>query len=297
MYYLLSLLTGILVSVMIVSNGGLTAGYGVYTATVIIHITGLLLITALMLLKGERPKHKIQNWVFYTGGAVGVATTVFNNFAYGRISVSAILALGLFGQTIFGLFIDQYGLIGMSKHPFRKEKIAGVLLIFAGIVSMITEFAFLAVGAAFLSGIFTIVSRTTNARLSDATTLRVSTFYNYVIGLLTAVPVLLLFGRGELPFAGVNASVNPFYYFGGVLGACIVLLGNMTVTKISAFYLSILLFVGQVFSGILIDALLSGAFSVRNLIGGMLVTLGLCVNLFLDRKKHAAVSPNATEAR
>ena len=44
MYYLASLLIGVFVAVMITANGGLTALYGVYSATVIIHIVGLILI-------------------------------------------------------------------------------------------------------------------------------------------------------------------------------------------------------------------------------------------------------------
>jgi drug/metabolite transporter (DMT)-like permease len=54
--------------------------------------------------------------------------------------------------------------------------------------------------------------------------------------------------------------------------------------KISAFYLSLFMFIGQVFSGILVDLVLSHAFSPRNMIGGIFVTAGLCVNLLLDRK-------------
>jgi transporter family-2 protein len=55
MYYLLSLLIGILVAVMITVNGGLTTLYGVYSATVIIHIVGLLLIGLAVFLRREKP--------------------------------------------------------------------------------------------------------------------------------------------------------------------------------------------------------------------------------------------------
>jgi len=65
----------------------------------------------------------------------------------------------------------------------------------------------------------------------------------------------------------------------------VVILGNITVVKVSAFYLTLLIFIGQIFSGILIDAVISGEFSARILTGGILVAIGLCVNLLLDRKK------------
>lgn len=95
MYYLLSLFSGILISLMVALNGGLTEKYGAYSATVFIHLTGLFLISALLVIHRDRPFLRRCTWPLYLGGAIGVATTVFTNMAFGRISVSAILALGL----------------------------------------------------------------------------------------------------------------------------------------------------------------------------------------------------------
>ena len=44
------------------------------------------------------------------------------------------------------------------------------------------------------------------------------------------------------------------------------------------------MFVGQVFAGVLLDALIEGAVSTANLIGGALVALGLALNLLLERR-------------
>jgi transporter family-2 protein len=283
LYYFISLLTGILISVMIVFNGGLTAEYGLYTATVVIHIVGMTIIAAAVLIKRENPFKKIHSWYLYLGGAIGVASTVFNNFGFGRISVSAILALGLFGQSLTGLAIDQYGFFGMPKHPFNKRKIIGLILILIGIVAMTDKLEILAVAVSFGAGVCIVVSRTLNAKLSDLTSLRVSTFFNYMVGLVLSVPVLLLLGGGELTDVKWAFSPEIYIYFGGALGVCIVLASNLTVTKISAFYLTLLVFIGQVFSGRVIDIFISGVFSARNLIGGALVAAGLFVNLLLER--------------
>jgi transporter family-2 protein len=284
MYYFLSLLTGILISVMVALNGGLTVQYGVYSATVIVHITGLILISILLLSKHERPFIKRHTWFLYLGGIIGVFTTVFNNFAFGRISVSAILALGLFGQSITGLLIDQYGFLGMPKHPFSKQKLFGLFLILSGIALMINSFEVLAVAVSFAAGVCIVISRTLNAKLADLTSVWVSTFYNYLFGLVLAIFVFFILGRNELNSIKLIISPNLYIYFGGMIGVCVVYLSNITVAKISAFYLTLLIFVAQVFSGVLIDILISQEFSSRNLIGGMLVAIGLCVNLLLDNK-------------
>ena len=284
MYYLFSLLTGILISVMVAFNGRLTEQYGVYSATVIIHIAGLLLITVMTISKREHPFTKKHAWFLYLGGAIGVMTTAFNNLAFNRISVSSILALGLFGQSITGLIIDRYGLLNMPKYTFQKNKIYGLLLILFGIISMTNNFDVLAVLVSFFAGVNIVISRTLNAKLAEYTSVRISTFYNYLIGLLIAVPVCFIFGKREAAFTDFVFLPKIYIYLGGILGVCVVLLSNITVAKISAFYLSLFLFTGQVFSGILIDVIISQTFSPRNMIGGVFVAIGLCVNLILDRR-------------
>ncbi len=274
---------------MVAVNGGLTERYGVYSATVIIHIAGLILISASTLIKRERPFAKMQAWPLYLGGAVGVFTTVFNNLAFGRISVSAIVALGLFGQSVTGIFIDQYGWMGMPKHPFNKHKLIGFALLMCGIAAMTDRFEIVAVLVSLATGVTVIVSRTINAKLADLTSKSISTFYNYVVGLICSIVLYLALGSGE----SVNPAIAPDWYIftGGALGMCVVWLSNVTVMKISAFYLSLLLFIGQVFSGLVIDALIAQAFSPRNLIGGVLVAAGLCVNLVLERRVKKEPAP------
>lgn len=285
MYYFLSLLSGIFISVMIVFNGTLTKRFGVYSATVLIHIAGLLFILAVSLIKRQKLKLEQVKWYLLTGGAIGVATTVFNNVAFGRISISAILALGLLGQSITGLLIDQYGLMGMPKHPFRKGKIGGLLLVCVGIVSMMTiDFDVLAVVVSFVTGITIVVSRTINARLADQSSVYASTVYNYAIGLPVAMAVCLLLGRTEPLWTQPVFSLQPLLYAGGILGVGVVLLSNITVMKISAFYMTLLSFAGQIFSSILLDAMLDQGFLAQNLIGGVLVSAGMGVNLLLDKK-------------
>lgn len=283
MYFLLSLLTGILISVMVTINGGLTQIYGVYPATVIVHIVGLLFISILLIVKRERPFTKGHKWFLYLGGAIGVATTVFNNLSYGRISVSAILALGLLGQSITGLIMDQYGFLNMPRHPFQKQKAIGLLLVLCGIISMIDNFDILAVSVSLAAGITVVISRTINARLAEFTSEKTSTFYNYLVGLIVSLLVCALLGGGETSFLATPLSPYVYIYFGGVLGVCVVLLSNITVSRVSSFYLSLFLFIGQVFSGILIDAAISQAFSPRNLFGGLFVAIGLIINLLLDK--------------
>ena len=101
MYQFLALISGIIIAIMVTINGGLTTVYGVYTATVLIHIVGV--ISAFIMLKISKqnpfPKIKLPLWL-YTGGAVGMLTPLFLNFSFGKISITAMVALSLFAQKI-----------------------------------------------------------------------------------------------------------------------------------------------------------------------------------------------------
>ncbi len=297
MYYLVSLFIGILVAVMITVNGGLTTLYGVYSATVMIHIVGLILISAIVFLRKEKPFAKMQPWYLYIGGVIGVATTAATNSAFGKISVSAILALGLFGQSVMGALVDQFGLFGMRKHPFRAHQIPGTLLVAGGIAWMMGgEFALWPIIAVFGSGVLLVVSRAYNARLASNTSEFISTFFNYVCGLITAIPVFLFFGVREPIVSNFQLVPQWWIYLGGAIGVITVWLSNVVAVKIPQLYITLLMFVGQIFMGVLLDALLDGAFSFANIAGGILVALGLALNLLMERRSSRRLTAEYNEA-
>jgi len=285
MFYVLSLLAGILITVMVMFNGQLSEHYGIFTAAIIIHIVGLILISVMLFVRRENPIKKFHPWFFYLGGAIGVLTTVSNNFSFGRISVSSIMALGLLGQSITGIIIDHYGLLNMPKHRLNRDKIIGVLLVAFGIIAMtdLVNFAPLAMFMSFIAGVCIVTSRTFNAKLTEATSAGISTFFNYIVGLLVCIVVFLLIGDSER--AAFSWAAFPVYmYLGGILGVSVVFMFNILVVKISAFYMTLFVFVGQVFSGIIVDAWLDGQFSSRIFVGGIFVALGMCWNLIQDRR-------------
>ena len=74
------LLTGVVIAVMILWNGQLTAGYGNYAAAVIIHVVGTTLSGVLCLAGRRKVFAKAPFWA-YLGGAIGVLSTLFNNYA------------------------------------------------------------------------------------------------------------------------------------------------------------------------------------------------------------------------
>ncbi len=62
------------------------------------------------------------------------------------------------------------------------------------------------------------------------------------------------------------------------------MVSNYTTPRVPAFYLTLLVFLGQLALGILIDWLVAKEFSVYKLIGSLFVVCGFTYNLLLDRK-------------
>lgn len=290
MYYLLAAFCSSLIALMIVTNGSLGAACDVYLATVIIHATGLLLISLILFLRKENPfRTGGCSPALFLGGALGVGTTVFNNLGYGKISVTAILALSLFGQALTSLIIDHFGFFDMPVRRFNRAKLLGFLCTFAGIVFLFygSTFAWFPVIVSLLSGITIVTSRSVNAELAEHTSPLISTWYNYVVGLVCCTALWLF----AIPAGGSSfhfpVSSDLFIYTGGLIGVCSILILNLTVQKMPAFIMTLIMFIGQIFTGMLLDLIAGEPFSLPKLLGGILAAAGLVANLWLDRRSAA----------
>lgn len=283
MYYIYSFVAAVIIAVMVVTNGSLGDFYDSYIASIIIHAVGLSFLTIVAVIKKEKLfSYKSIPILLYCGGAIGVVTTLCNNLAFGKISVTAIIALGLFAQTVTSLIIDQFGLFGM---PVKKLNLAkGISLIFTlmGILYLLkgTEFHLGAIILSLATGVSIVLSRFVNAMLAERTNVLVSTWYNFMVGFVVTTVVW-----GFAYFVGasgpITLEISPklWIYTGGLLGICGVALSSLCAKKIPALILTLIMFVGQLFAGILLDYVLLRVLSIPTLIGGILTTIGLVISV------------------
>lgn len=133
----LSIFSGIILSIMIVMNSDLSTTMGVYPSVALIHLIGLIII--IVILKVKKLSMKFDKSIpiyWYSGGAVGILTTVFQNVTVSNIGVSKTLALALFGQSIISIIIEHFGLFETPKRYIHKKQLIGIFLILIGIVVM-----------------------------------------------------------------------------------------------------------------------------------------------------------------
>ena len=134
-----------------------------------------------------------------------------------------------------------------------------------------------------LAGVSIVIARIINSNLATKIGILSGTFFNYVTGLFFSIIFLFLSKEtSNLYFYGLN-SVPLWAYLGGLIGVIVVSLSNYVTPKISAFYLTLIIFIGQLFAGIVIDYYTLNIISKGKIIGGILVIVGLTYNLILDK--------------
>lgn len=288
MYQLLTLIAGVLISLMAVVNGTLTAKVGLYLTTVIIHIVAIIFALVLLGIRKTpvRIGQKLPIWM-YCGGLISVCCTLCSNFAFGKISLVAITALGLLAQAVTSLIIDGLGLLGAQKRKIKPVTWICIAFSFGGIAYMLfgsDMSVFSAVAASFAAGVGLVLSRMMSAALGERAGAVGSSLINHVVGLPFAVLLLFALGGSELaPLPGSLGNAPAWAYLGGIAGLMIIVITNVVLPRVSAFQVSLILFVGQVFSGAAIDLLMGAELDARTFVGGVLIAAGVLANTLLEK--------------
>ena len=274
MYNIFPLICGAVCCLMMTVNGMMTTAAGGYFSTVVIHLVGLPVLIALFALRREKVRLFPAGipWTEYLGG----------------VSVSAMVALALLGQTVASAVMDQFGLLGMPQRPFQKERLAGYVFVVLGILVMLLPFAesrFSAVLLLLMSGVTVVITRALNGQITERVGVMQATLYNYLTGLVTAIAVMLLIGRKEPIWTGTPLPTNPLLYTAGFLGVMVVVLENSSVHKVSAVYMTLFQFLGQVMEGIVVDTVFEGGIAWRSVAGGACIAFGLLLNSLIEQRK------------
>lgn len=136
-----------------------------------------------------------------------------------------------------------------------------------------------------LAGVSIVIARIINCNLAKKIGNFQGTFFNYIFGLLFSFIFMILSNEGLNIFSNKISTIPIWAYFGGLAGVLVIVLSTYITPKISSFYLTLLIFIGQLFIGITIDYFFFNKLSIGKVIGGFLVLSGLTYNLLLDKKQ------------
>jgi bacterial/archaeal transporter family-2 protein len=294
LYSALAPLIGALITLMSGVNSRFSAVVGTLTATLVIHIAGLLAISAILLVRREEARPGRLPFYYYLGGFVGVGTVFSTIYAFSTLGASLAVALALLGQTFFAVTADATGFMGRARYPLTVRRLPGIVLAVAGVAIMCVgragkgNAALPAMLVALVAGAIPGLSFILNSELGRRKGILRSTRVNYIVGLATTLAVVLVVRPHAAEAARAVAAAGPFLALGGgFMGVAVVTSMNFIFPRMAAFSATLLLFSGQAFSGVLIDFVTDGVFDARKLIGACVVLAGLAVNALLSASQPA----------
>jgi transporter family-2 protein len=135
---LLVLLAGGMIALQAPTNAVLAkAGGSAVLAALISFAVGTLTLLLVWFASGSRPRPSSFSGLppyAWFGGAYGALYVAVAAYAAPRLGLAALITIGIAGQIAMALLLDQFGALGLPREPINLGRIAGALLVIAGVV-------------------------------------------------------------------------------------------------------------------------------------------------------------------
>jgi transporter family-2 protein len=137
-FIILSLAAGMMIPFQSAMNAALGKSLqSPYFSTLTVFLVAAAGISLFMLVS-RQPVPAMQQfssagWWSYLGGVLGGAYILLIVLCAPRLGIGNVTVLVLLGQVISAVCIDHFGLLHTQVHPINWQRLAGVLLIVAGV--------------------------------------------------------------------------------------------------------------------------------------------------------------------
>jgi uncharacterized membrane protein YdcZ (DUF606 family) len=135
----------------------------------------------------------------------------------------------------------------------------------------------------FITGVTIVISMMLNGRLAQREGMINGIVINYLIATLSSI-ILCAIMIKSMPTYSTIGHIPLLYFSSGFIGVLTTYLFNLIVTKVSAVYVVILRFIGQMLTSAIIDYIYLDIFSKGKIIGCVLFLIGLIINAKVDNK-------------
>ncbi|QHF04815.1 EamA-like transporter family protein [Pseudomonas asturiensis] len=138
-FYLLAIAAGLGITLQTTLNGQLAKGVGgdSVAAALFSFTVGAVCLGVFSLMRGgivaSLAAIPAQPWWSLLGGLLGAGALLSYVVLAPKIGLSALLGLAIAGQIISSLVIDHFGLMGASERPVSLVKLAGSVVMLAGL--------------------------------------------------------------------------------------------------------------------------------------------------------------------
>ena len=135
---LLVLAAGGMISLQAPTNAMLArAGGSPVLAALISFAVGTVVLLGVWLASGSRPRASsfagLPPYAWF-GGTYGALYVAVAAYAAPKIGLASLITIGIAGQIVMALLLDHVGALGLPRDPLSIGRIAGALLVVAGVV-------------------------------------------------------------------------------------------------------------------------------------------------------------------
>jgi bacterial/archaeal transporter family-2 protein len=135
---LLVFVAGAMIALQAPTNAMLArAGGSPVLAALISFVVGTIGLLAVWLASGNRPRTSAfagLPWYAWVGGLYGALFVAVAAYAAPRIGLATLITIGIAGQIVMAMWLDQIGALGLPRDPASLTRLAGALLVVVGVV-------------------------------------------------------------------------------------------------------------------------------------------------------------------
>lgn len=130
-------INGFFIVLMNTFNGMLSTTSSIYWTSFVHHVFSLVFMYVIYLLY-DKNKFRIGKLEFkyYLPGLMSAVVIMMGATCIANIGATFLIVFNLVGQILVSVLIDEFGLFGMEKVPFKKKNLIGYSVIITGIVIM-----------------------------------------------------------------------------------------------------------------------------------------------------------------
>ena len=113
------------------------AGGSPILAALISFAVGTIALSIAWLLSGNRPGAAAfagLPWYAWIGGLYGAVFVAVAAYAAPKIGLATLITVGIAGQIAMALWMDHVGALGLAREPINIGRVAGALLVLAGVI-------------------------------------------------------------------------------------------------------------------------------------------------------------------
>jgi transporter family-2 protein len=134
---------GSLVAMQAPINSKLGKTIGTFPAASVSFAIGLAVLVAIALLFGggfgDLGEVRHLSWYYLLGGILGAAYVTTVLLTVRTLGAGGVTAATIAGQLTMSVVIDRLGILGLAKHEFTAQRLAGIALLAAGVILIVRD--------------------------------------------------------------------------------------------------------------------------------------------------------------